>query len=546
MPAAVAIPLDYTDATVAPAVPRGAWQALHYLNVYRLTLAAVFAVLYFADARHSLLGTHNPVQFLGASVFYVLGAGLSSWAARLHRPAFKIQLRAGIVLDITALTLLIHANGGMDSSIGMLMLVSISITSLIASQRLALLFAAASTLAILGEQVYAHINQLFPVHYTRAGMLGAMCFATAILTHGLAQRMRDSEALAARRGLDLANMEQLNAYIIRHMQPGVVVVDANGYIRLINDSAWYLLGTGVAGNKTQSLAGLAPQLAAQLRSWRKDPDYEPQGFHTAAGMHEVLPRFAALGNAADGGVILFLDDGALRAAQAQQMKLASLGRFSASIAHEIRNPLGAISHASQLLAETATMDPGDRRLVNIIVEQCRRVNTIIENVLQLSRRQASHPENFLLAPWLENFVAEFARHQNIDNARVTFDIQPADVLVRMDPSHLQQVMTNLCENAVRHGKGMDATPRLQLRGGLVAEVSTPFLDVIDSGPGIEPERVRQIFEPFFTTAPTGTGLGLYIARELCEFNQAKLMHIATPSGGSCFRISFADPRRQVL
>jgi two-component system sensor histidine kinase PilS (NtrC family) len=252
----------------------------------------------------------------------------------------------------------------------------------------------------------------------------------------------------------------------------------------------------------------------------------------------------ALGSEARAGTLIFLEDTARMAQQAQQLKLASLGRLTASIAHEIRNPLGAISHAEQLLTEStdseASTDAGDKRLLEIIHTNTARVNDIIENVLQLSRRDLSMPEDLPLKDWLQDFIQEFVHSQKCDPADVALYLEPEDCTVHMDASQLHQVLWNLCQNGLRHSQDYPGQPKLELHGGIAADSRKAFLDIIDHGPGVPPEARQNIFEPFFTTESKGSGLGLYIARELCECNQARLSYVAIPTGGACFRIEFAD------
>ncbi len=394
---------------------------------------------------------------------------------------------------------------------------------------------------MLAEQVYGSITgtAVSGNDYTRAGLFGAAFFATASLAHMLARRVRESEALAARRGIDVANLEALNAYIIQHLQSGVVVVDHEGRVRLVNELAWRLLG--MPGRPTaKPLAALAPQLADSLAAWRSQPDRQPVPFRSPAGGTAIAPAFTPLGTATGTGAVIFLEDTATVAQRAQQLKLAALGRLTASIAHEIRNPLGAISHAGQLLGEAPDLATGDRRLVEIIREQCERVNTIVENVLQLSRREPSQPQRIELGPWLENFATEFSQYEHVPPGRLQVQVEPADSRIQFDPTHLHQVLWNLCKNALEHG-GTDSEPHVILRGGGGDRTQGgPYLDVIDNGPGIAAEAEQQMFEPFFTTHAGGTGLGLYIARELCECNQAGLSYQPVPGGGSCFRIEFSN------
>ncbi|MEA2078748.1 MAG: HAMP domain-containing sensor histidine kinase, partial [Pseudomonadota bacterium] len=254
----------------------------------------------------------------------------------------------------------------------------------------------------------------------------------------------------------------------------------------------------------------------------------------------LLPQFTPLGTGDGIGALIFLEDAATMARQAQQMKLASLGRLTASIAHEIRNPLGAISHATQLLSESELLGTGDQRLMTIIRDHTRRVNTVVENVLQLSRPGTSLPQHIALKPWLEKFTDEFTHSGNCHPDQVSISVTPQDIDIYMDPGQLHQVAWNLCLNAVHHNNQEVPPVKLQLVGEQSDTSTAPHLDIIDNGPGIEPDMEDRIFEPFFTTKSSGTGLGLYIARGICESNQARLGYHPLPDGGSCFRITFPD------
>ncbi|MEJ2611897.1 MAG: HAMP domain-containing sensor histidine kinase, partial [Candidatus Thiodiazotropha sp.] len=235
-------------------------------------------------------------------------------------------------------------------------------------------------------------------------------------------------------------------------------------------------------------------------------------------------------------MLIFLEDTSQITREAQQMKLASLGRLTASIAHEIRNPLGAISHAAQLFHESSNLDKADRRLTEIITTNAARVNQVIENVLQLSRRDPGKPQPIALKSWLRKLVQELVKHHGFTEQEVLIQVEPEGTEVIADPEQLRQIITNLCNNAREH---CNAKPlQLQLLGGMTQEFNHPVLDVVDNGPGIKPNVAKQIFEPFFTTRNNGTGLGLYIAKELSETNRIRLEYIPGPTGGSCFRLHF--------
>ncbi|MEX2352998.1 MAG: HAMP domain-containing sensor histidine kinase, partial [Gammaproteobacteria bacterium] len=230
--------------------------------------------------------------------------------------------------------------------------------------------------------------------------------------------------------------------------------------------------------------------------------------------------------------------------QAQQLKLASLGRLTASIAHEVRNPLGAISHAGQLLSESEQLNDEDRRLTAIIKEQSVRVNDIIENVMRISRRDRALPASINLHEWLQKFLDEFMARYQLEDGDIKLGTSTEELHANMDPGQLYQVMWNICENGIRYSKGK---PLLSIRCELQAESGRPFIDIMDNGRGMAADIAEHLFEPFITTEAKGTGLGLFIARELCEANQATLNLYSNTDKGCCFRINFSHPdRRQVI
>ena len=526
---------EASPSTAEIPISPASWQPLRILTFYRAILAGLLTVLYFALQDSNPFNAQNHPLFSATLLTYLVFAIAAGFSTRLHWPGYQLQALLQIMADIAAIALLMHATGGATSALGVLLVIAVAAGALILPGRPAYLFAAVATLTLLFETGLARLSleKTGAGDITRAGLLGLVLFAAAGLAHVLAIRIRDSEALAQQRGVDLANMQQLNQYIIQQLQSGVLVVDPDNDIRLANQTAHTLLGFGQ--QPRMQLAQTAPDLAQQLHHWKNDNQWQPQAFQSPRAGSTLIARFSELQTAKGKGTLILLEDSAQLAQKTQQIKLASLGRLTASIAHEIRNPLGAISHAAQLLAESDRLDQGDKRLTEIICNHSKRVNTIIENVLQLSRRSASHPQDLALTDWLTEFRKEFAQMDGLRLKQLELDIEPRDVRIRVDPGHLHQVLTNLCQNAFDHA-GDGTAVRLQVRRGGKAVV---WLDVVDNGPGIDAETAEQMFEPFYTTASSGTGLGLYIVRELCEINQARLSYHPLPEGGSSFRIRFA-------
>jgi two-component system, NtrC family, sensor histidine kinase PilS len=341
-------------------------------------------------------------------------------------------------------------------------------------------------------------------------------------------------------------MAQLSQYIVQHLRESILVIDAQDRIRLINESAAQILGDQSA--YPDALIGEAsPRLLFLLESWRQGPGHRGaassaiQTFVAADGARVIRAHFAPLG-ATPGPVLIFLEDTSLIDEKVQQAKLASLGRLSASIAHEIRNPVGAMSHAGQLLAESPSLSSDDRRLTQIISANAERVSGIIDNVQRLSRREEARLERLPLAPWCEEFHEEFCETMQWPRERLTLSAVTSDLEVRVDPNQLRQIIWNLCENAIRHAVGEDPGQNVELRYGRMSSKGRPYLEVADRGAGVAPEHAERIFEPFYSGG-RGTGLGLFLARELAQANGATLLHEPRAGGGSIFRLVFADPHR---
>ena len=517
------------------------WGALRYFNFYRIVISGLFAVLSMAGKMPPNLSEPDARVFTVTSLVYVGLAAVAQIAAEQQRIAYRFQVYGMVLVDILAITFLMHAAGGVTSGIGMLLVVSVAGACLLASGRASVFFAALASIAFLGETVFGTLYLGYSsVNYTQAGLLGAACFGTAILASVLAERARQSEALAAKRAVDIENLSLLNEHIVRRMRAGIMVLDEASNVVLLNDAAAEILGRG-AQVPASDLGDISELIDQAYRTWLRTGE-NPESTITGPGNINALVSFAELGAAQRGqlGTLVFLEDAAETRQRAQQLKLASLGRLTAGIAHEIRNPLGAISHAGQLLSESPEISEQDQRLTDIIAEHTQRVNSIIENILTIGRRRDVISESFVLRPWLEDFGEELRDRFDLADNDVGFNWLDDPVIVTMDKSQLHQVLWNLCENGLRYSQ---SAPRLTFETGVNETNGRPFLDVVDSGPRLDPTIADRLFEPFATGEAQGTGLGLYIARELCESNQASL-RLESRDRGCRFRITFAHPEKQ--
>jgi two-component system sensor histidine kinase PilS (NtrC family) len=523
------------------------WRVLGTLNVFRVILALVLIALFFAGDEPRLIGARYPSVFSATAAGYLVFAIVTGLAIRGRWVSAGPQILTQIPVDIAAIVILMHSSGGISSGLGGLLVIFVGAGSLILPYRMPAFFAAIATLAVLGEQLFSQMAGVSDTsNFTAAGVLGAIIFAISLAARPLARRIQFSEALAHQRGIDLANLSELNEYIVQHLRESIVVVDADNRIRLINASAARLLGA-TADCHGQQISDVSADLSSYIANWRGDPDASSHMDLTVnleEDSSQLKTHLAPLGknDSRRGPILVFLEDSSLMNARVQQSKLASLGRLSASIAHEIRNPVGAMSHAGQLLAESESLNEDDLRLTEIIRTHAERVSHIIDNILQLSRRESSRPERFELEPWLRDFAQEFTRTLELQEGELSVTSAEPGLEVRMDPSHLRQVLWNLCDNAVKYASETGGI-LVELQTGRGGRTGQPYLEVLDQGHGVDPATADKIFEPFFTARSGGTGLGLYISRELCELNRATLVHRDRDTGGSIFRIVFADPDR---
>ncbi|HEY4974555.1 MAG TPA: histidine kinase dimerization/phospho-acceptor domain-containing protein, partial [Steroidobacteraceae bacterium] len=387
------------------------WRVVALANLYRLLLPPVLSTVYLFTRPTPSVGGTNPQLFLIVCVVYWVLGGLFAFGGRGHWPNRRIMVVAHTLLDSTAVAVLLYCSGGAGSGLGILLVIPVGAMALLAEGRTAFANAAIAALAILAQQIFSVTFGNAPTtDYPLAGMQGGVIFLVALLAWPVSARLRESEALVRRAVLDLANLAQVSQYIVQHLRESILVVDPDDYIRLINESAAQVLGE-VAAVPGALLGEVSPRLLYLLSTWRTDdlmePDGDSQTMLAADGARLIRPHFAPLGDTNPSPVIVFLEDTGEIAAKVQQTKLAALGRLSASIAHEIRNPVGAMSHAAQLLAESPGLSDEDRRLTQIMQANSNRVSGIIDNILQLSRREAPRPEQLALAAWVTRFREEF-------------------------------------------------------------------------------------------------------------------------------------------
>jgi two-component system, NtrC family, sensor histidine kinase PilS len=507
---------------------------------YRSLLSIVLLIMLVSPNTRQLVGTLNPTLYTTVALAYLATSiPLVGWlSSRLHES--QRMMLVIFLVDIIAITLLADSSGGMISGLPVLLVITVAASAvLIANRTLATLVAAISVLAILLDTTWLILKDvldsgsLFP-----AGILGMLIFGVSLMVQPIAHRLGRAEELARNRASDLYSLQRLNEQIVQHMQTGILLVSNEGVVRIMNKSAIGLLAPErpVSVEQGRQLADYCPELAYQFEHWKNTGVHRAKPFTVTENAPPVIANFRELQPNANREALVFVEDYTPVTQYAQSLKLSSLGRLTASIAHEIRNPLGAISHAAQLLQESPDLKNADARMAEIIQRHCERVNQIVESVMQISRREPPKPQYLLLQQWLKEFVGDYLNALNRP-AEVTIDCDYRELLIEFDPENLQRVFANLLDNALRHSKLATGKETARIEVVLDSALHQCQVDIIDAGAGVPASDLAKLFEPFFTTMAEGSGMGLYLCKELCEINNADLDYRPTRKGESCFRIS---------
>ncbi len=522
---------------------RDSWNSLKLFLLYRLGISLVLLLLHSFGALPLGESPSDQKLFLQAAEALFAINLLLAPVVFLPGMPFRHLVSGQVIIDIVAFSVMMYASTGLESGIGLLVVPSIAGASLLLPGNMAPFYAAFATLAVFvqaGISILHGRHELFTL--TQAGIQGSIFFAVAILATKMARKALASEELAWRRGRDFADLSQLNRHIVEQMDTGVIVAGEDGRVRLINKAAWELLGHD-SPRQQVALNDLSPALQQAADHWLEggSPSHASQR-GTAPNGRAFDAQFIPIGRGKQRAILIFLTDLTERSRQLHEVKLAALGRLTASIAHEIRNPLGAISHAAQLLQESETLTDPDQRLATIIQSNAQRMNQLIENVLNLSRRRNPAPQQLALTPWLQALADEFRQQQDLPGEAVKLETKQL-VTIEVDAGQLHQILWNLLSNAQIHsGRSGNLRIRIVTASGDDGHVD---IDVIDNGEPIDPALRERLFEPFFSTDSRGTGLGLYLARALAEANGGSLEYRALDDGGNCFtiRLPLADTER---
>ncbi|WP_240162505.1 PAS domain-containing sensor histidine kinase [Glaciimonas sp. PAMC28666] len=550
--------------------PATFWRTLQTFNITRIVVALVLLVYLSANVKNALQFSEF-FNYPETCSVYLLCAIVFTLLAAYWQRQYRLQIVVQIMVDIGAISILYIGAGGAKSGLAILFLFPLAGGAILASLPLAMLFVSIVTLVLLGESGYQVLQAASEATTVKAGMSGAAFFFSVFVINRLANRLIRQEDLANQRGKDLRVQLAINRMAVADMGDGLLVVGPDGTILMANPMAGRMLALSVLDDGPRFKLGDFPSLTPITEAffvWAKTVKQHPdvtapgnspgnaQNMHPTQSISDatssdspflvtikhnddrrlngVLPglighelaahfklRFAAVKteDLSEYVAVIFLQDVSEIENQAQQLKLASMGRLTASIAHEVRNPLSSISYAATLLTEDAT-NPTQVRLLNIIEDNVARLNRMIEDILSLSRKVQRQTAPILLGPLVSDIADEFQQMNVIKPGVLQLIISTSgEDGVWFDPLHLREVLVNLLSNALRYASGGPNSMRLQVMtnasGGLE-------LHVQDDGDSIMPAVRSHLFEPFYTTSNKGTGLGLFLARELCLNNGAML------------------------
>jgi two-component system sensor histidine kinase PilS (NtrC family) len=518
------------------------WRTLLTFAVTRIVISIVLLLYLTFNLRKD--PGHYLVYWEFCLGYLLLAVGFAVLAVR-YRRHFLMQLWAQVATDLAVMSTVYLSAGGDHGGFAILYLFPVAGGAILGPMLHALFFAAAAAIFLLTESAYQVFALSLDASMSQAGLYGAAFFATAIVLNRLAAQLIAEETLARQRGIDLRLQEAINRLVIADMGDGILVIGPTEEILTANPAAERMLGLDVPYAEPYSRLADVPALAPiadAFSRWRAciqgaapgradmpmyvvvkpGDDFPLYGPVTLrSGRRDVAAhlqlRFARVETEGLGTerTVIFLQDVTEIENKAQQLKLASMGRLTASIAHEVRNPLSAIAHASSLLSED-TATPMQVRLLNIVADNVARLNRMIEDILKLSRKAQQHHEPLPLVPFMRDLLEEFREMHKVPASLIELG-RMERYRVRFDPLHLREVVTNLLSNALRYASGKPGSIRIFVLPGASGHLE---LHVQDDGPPISQEVRDHLFEPFYTTSNKGTGLGLYLARELCLNNGA--------------------------
>ena len=545
---------------------------------YRLIVSLFLLLMIYVNTQADNSVMLPSLLQLTILIFYVLFSLIlfGLFSAVPEQP--RRQLLLGLVTDVIVLSLLLYTNGAPDLQLTMLYMVVVAASFMLLTGTQALIITLLAIIFIIYQQFfYAIANSLNLVNLGDALLISASFLAVGFLSWSVSQRLVQVEGMAAQQAQEVAHLNAINQEVISQMINGMIVIDKKRIV-LANVAAYQLLGIesdpaarpGFRLRLDQDMSttsnGMTNKKQRIIKAYDPLIDFQKKLTHEHQSLIESyltlannqlrtfiyeLPKSVNANTTnklriqiiplKDDSQLMLLEDLRREQTSAQQLKLASLGQLTASIAHEIRNPLAAISQASQLLMEdidesnnqasahasTSIDNTGNHELYKMIFAQTKRVDRIIEDVLKLSRQQQPQRQTIDFNQWMPQFLDNHFRNDNVSLQVNT------DIIIQFDTHQLEQILINLINNGLRYSS------RAHTQADVIVEIydvqDDVIVNVLDTGVGVDTTTLEHLFEPFFTTDKAGTGLGLYLSQAFSEANYAQLIYVPEHLK-TCFRL----------
>ena len=496
-------------------------------TAYRIIVALSLVLIFLITLEKQTLHYQSPDLYFYSMLSYTILSVSQMILIRMYPHAISHQIIAVFVVDVVGFSMLTYALGGPNLSIGLLFVITVFAANFLLTRNKALLITLAAVIAVVYQQFVgnfldnSNLNDL-----GNSVFLAFLFFVVYAIGQVAIQRFQILESLNTHQSIELFKLQNINRYILEQIEVGYLVLDEQYKIIVSNPAACSLLGISpLYAHEQYHLANFQPDLFASLKDTALQ-DGERFQFQSQQTSYHVDIRVQKLIVPQQALTLLVLEDAQKINQKVQQLKLASLGQLSASIAHEIRNPLAAIAQANELNQDS---DTEQKLLLNqMIAKQITRIDKIIKDTLDLAKNKKTQATQIHLPTFIDDLM-----HHDLQDVRSSIKLSMLSKHpIHFDESQLRQVLVNLIRNALRHNAQQAEYIELKLH----ETRSHLLIDVIDFGSGIAEQDLAQLFQPFFSTEINGTGLGLYLSHSICEANQAKLVYVEQKQQGACFRI----------
>ncbi|WP_396589028.1 sensor histidine kinase [Bermanella sp. R86510] len=511
-----------------PFLPLDRLRILRYFSVYSVVITLALVSLYFMDIDLGFLGQNDPkvypmVLSLHASITVVFLAMAFS-SGQTHYD----HLLAFFLLDITLIGALIYSSGT-GTSLSYLMIVGVAVgNALLSGQKGLLISAWAAICLIFVENRFAIEGA--PYNYFNAGTQGIIFFITALVIQALVKRLHLSVDINKLQADSLLSMEQLTKLVLKRLDTGVLVINSQQEIIFQNTAAQRLLGF------PGPVRVLPDKLQHSLEEYKRFPKFKPNTFKSGPTTAKVQPMFAPLMPGTDRGIVIFIEDTNVVYQQAQRLKQVSLGKLAASIVREIKLPMQGIYNIAKKMSTNGEGSEHNELQKNI-KGHAQHIERIINNVQNLSNTKATEYQKVDLGTWCSQTLKAIDK-SILNGSRLELKVSRNAMDVYMDESQLKQVLINLVENGAYYAQQKSAQfGKVTVLVGRNKVTQQSIVEVQDNGYGVGLDDLDHIFEPFYSSEENKSGLGLYLAKQFCEMNMARLDYVASQEGAR-FRITF--------